>query len=164
MQYRLFTVPCYSGEEELEELNRFLRSVKVLQVEKQFNPQDRAWQMLVEYQDGVAGSRGHGGRKPRIDYREVLEPDQFVVFDRLRNWRKEQSGVENIPPYAIFTNEQLAAVTRLDKVSRAAIGQIDGIGDARLEKYADAVMKLLDNVHGSEEPVTEKHEAGRRSL
>ncbi|MEA1923167.1 MAG: HRDC domain-containing protein [Pseudomonadota bacterium] len=148
MQYRLFTIPCYDGEAELEELNRFLRSVKVLQVERQFFSQDRVWQMMVEYQEGADGGssavRG-GQKKVRIDYREVLEPDQFALFDRLRSWRKEQAEVEKIPAYVIFTNEQLAAVTRLDKVGYAALESIDGIGKARLEKYGAQILEIWQN-------------------
>lgn len=152
MQYRLFTIPAYDPEIELEELNRFLRSVKVLQVDRQFQAEDRVWQMLVGYQDSnsVKSTTGRGNRKkPRIDYREVLEPDQFVIFDRLRRWRKEQAGVENIPAYAIFTNEQLAALSSLNEFTLSSIGTVDGIGAARLEKYGDAVLELcLSNDNG----------------
>ena len=128
MQYRLFTIPAYDPDAGMEELNRFLRSVKVLQVDRQFHADDRVWQMLVGYQENgtVTSDSGRGRRKkPRIDYREVLEPDQFVLFDRLRSWRKEQAEFEKIPAYAIFTNEQLAAITALPEFSLSAIGSVE---------------------------------------
>ena len=149
MQYRLFTVPSYDPDSELEELNRFLRSVKVFQVDRQFHPQDRVWQMMVEYQESNAtnSTSGRGNRKKsRVDYREVLEPDQFVLFDRLRSWRKERAEVEKIPAYAIFTNEQLAAITRLKEFSLSSISTVDGIGEARLEKYGDLILELCQGV------------------
>lgn len=148
MQYRLFTIPSYDPEPELEEFNRFLRSVKVLQVDRQFHPQDRTWQMMVEYQDDNSTNSisGRGGRKKsRIDYREVLEPEQFVLFDRLRTWRKEQAESEKIPSYAIFTNEHLAAITRLEELNLSTLGSIDGIGKARLEKYGDTILDICLN-------------------
>ncbi|MCK5679370.1 HRDC domain-containing protein [bacterium] len=153
MQYRLFTIPSYDPDLELEELNRFLRSVKVFQVDRQFHADDRVWQMMVGYEEGK-GSRSTTGRghrkKNRIDYREILEPDQFVLFDRLRSWRKEQAGIENIPAYAIFTNEQLAAITRLKEFSLSSISTVDGIGEARLEKYGDLVLALCQGGIGED--------------
>ncbi|HDS15442.1 MAG TPA: hypothetical protein ENN66_02255 [Proteobacteria bacterium] len=77
-----------------------------------------------------------------MDYREILEPETFAVFDRLRAWRKEQAAGEGLAPYVILTNEQLAAIARLDEISLAALGRIDGIGEARLQKYGAAVLAV----------------------
>jgi hypothetical protein len=44
----------------------------------------------VEYLDGAgAGGLLPGGR-PKIDYKEVLKPEEFEVFSRLREWRRVQ--------------------------------------------------------------------------
>jgi len=166
MQYRSFTIPVYESETEAatDDLNRFLRTVRVLQVERQFHAQDRVWYLLVEYQEGTSGDNsGRGGRKHRIDYRAVLEPEQFVIFDRLRSWRKAQAEKEKIPAYAIFTNEQLAAISRLEQINKTGLSRIDGIGESRLEKYAEAIMALINDtqVAASADPEGKNHEAGR---
>ncbi len=124
-------------------MNRFLRSVRVLQVERHFDTQ--AWRLAVEYLEPGSQpiSGGRGRNRQRVDYREILEPREFAVFDRLRNWRKERAEKEGVPTYAIFTNEQLAAIARLEKCDRAALGRIDGIGESRLNKYADELLARL---------------------
>ena len=53
-------------------------------------------------------SKGGGGR-PRVDYKEILSADEFAVFVRLREVRKQLAATEAIPVYAVCTNEQLAA-------------------------------------------------------
>jgi len=37
--------------------------------------------------------------RPKVDYKEVLKPEEFEVFSRLREWRKgvaEKEGVRSI--------------------------------------------------------------------
>jgi hypothetical protein len=41
-----------------------------------------------------------------VDYREVLKPEEFEVFSRLREWRKAVAEKEGIPVYAVLTNGQ----------------------------------------------------------
>ncbi len=143
MQFRLFTIPAYDPDAELSELNRFLASVKVFQVDRQFHSEDRVWQMMVGYQEKKGSDPARGNRKKnRIDYREVLKPDEFVLFDRLRRWRKEQAEVESIPAYAILTNEQLAGISKLSEFSLAEIARIDGVGSSRMEKYGEILLEL----------------------
>ena len=44
----------------------------------------------MEYLDGAgAGALLPGGR-PKVDYKEVLKPEEFEVFSRLREWRRVQ--------------------------------------------------------------------------
>lgn len=53
MQIKLFTMPAFGGEAAEEELNRFLRSHRVLQLERHFvSDQGGYWALLVEYADG----------------------------------------------------------------------------------------------------------------
>ena len=50
---------------------------------------------------------------------------------------------EAVPPYSIFTNEQLASMVTQKAESLAALGQIEGIGAARLEKYGALFLEAL---------------------
>ena len=40
----------------------------------------------------------------RVDYKTVLSPDEFVIFSRLRELRKELAELQSVPIYALFTN------------------------------------------------------------
>lgn len=78
-----------------------------------------------------------------VDYKEVLSPEDFVTFARLRDIRKELAKTEQVPAYAIFTNEQLAAIAKALPVSASALSQIGGVGENRVEKYGTQFLKLL---------------------
>ena len=48
-----------------------------------------------------------------------------------------------MPVYVVFSNEQLAAMVRQRVASKAALKEIEGLGDARVEKYGAAVLEHL---------------------
>jgi superfamily II DNA helicase RecQ len=76
-------------------------------------------------------------------HRVLAVKKEFVVFSRLRDWRKGVSEKEGAPVYTIFTNEQLAQMVQKEVRSKAALKEIEGVGEARLEKYGEAVVQLL---------------------
>ena len=74
---------------------------------------------------------GQAGAK--VDYRAELDAATFAMFSRLREARKLLAEKEGLPPYALFTNEQLAEVARRLPRSLGALREISGIGEARAE-------------------------------
>ena len=73
----------------------------------------------------------------------MLSPEEFTVFSRLREVRKELAEKAAVPPYAVFTNEQLAAIVRQRVTTAAALEKIGGVGPARVEKFGAAVLAVL---------------------
>lgn len=146
MQLKLFIVPVKNIAAAEGEMNGFLRSHRVLAVKKEFvsDGENSFWTFCVEYlESGPAGSPPPGGRLPKVDYKEVLKPEEFEVFSRLRDWRKGVAEAEGVPVYVVFTNEQLAEMVKKRAGSKAALKEIEGVGDARLEKYGAAVLERL---------------------
>lgn len=148
MQLRVFTLPIKNVAVAEGELNAFLRSHRVLTVRKEFVPdgENSFWTFCVEHMESQqAASPGSGGLpgRPKVDYKEILKPDEFEVFSRLREWRKVVAEKEGVPVYVVFSNEQLAEIVQKRAASKAALKQIDGVGDARIEKYGDAVLERL---------------------
>ena len=84
----------------------------------------------------------------RVDYREILDPDQFELFSRLRDVRKQLAVAEGIPVYKVFSNAQLAEMVRKRMHDRAAIAQIPGIGKSRVDKYVAAILPMLQEAVG----------------
>ena len=78
-----------------------------------------------------------------VDYKEVLSPEDFVIFARLRETRKELAKTEQVPAYAIFTNEQLAEMARIRPVSKNGFSKIVGVGESRIQKYGTQFLKIL---------------------
>jgi len=142
MQYRFFVIPAKDSLAPSEELNKFLRTHRVLSVQKEFVSQSENsyWAVAVEFiDDQVKDSPG----KSRIDYKEVLSPEDFELFSRLRELRKSIADVEGIPPYAVFTNEQLAEMARTKVKTKSDMSKINGIGDAKMKKYADRFLGAM---------------------
>ena len=104
------------------------------------------WSFAVEYLEGNPANNKQssgGAEKKRIDYKEVLSPEDFAVFARLREWRKHAAGEVGVPVYTIFTNEQLATIITNRALSKTDLRGIEGIGDARVDKYGDAILQFM---------------------
>ena len=87
----------------------------------------------------------------KVDYRERLSPEDFAVFARLREVRKEIAQADAVPVYAIFTNEQLAQMVQARATTKAALEKIAGVGDARIEKYGPRVLEFLHQQWGGDD-------------
>lgn len=147
-----FAIPALDTQAAQEELNQFLAQHRVVALEKQWLAagSDSHWAVCVTVAAGpgplpaalkLPGSKG--GRSDKVDYREVLPPDEFVVFAALRSLRQTMASQEGVPPYALFTNEQLAAMVRQRPHSLEALRAIDGVGEARAGKYGAAFLNIL---------------------
>jgi superfamily II DNA helicase RecQ len=148
MAYRFFVVPIRE-EGSAAELNGFLRSHRVLAVDRRWVEQgsESFWSFCVDYLESgssttVGKNNGATGRG-KVDYREVLSPEDFAVFARLRQVRQEIAQRDAIPVYTVFTNEQLAQMVKGRVTTKAALEKIAGLGDARIEKYGERVLDVL---------------------
>jgi len=143
MALQFFTISVQDEGAASEQLNQFLRAHKVVDVDRRFvdNGANSFWTVCVKYLDGEG--RAQATPKSKIDYREVLNEKDFAVFSRIRALRKELSDKEKVPPYALFSNEQLAQMVRRRVTTEAALREIDGVGDARVKKYGQAFLKVL---------------------
>ncbi len=147
MPLKFFIVPVLDPATIESEINAFLGSLRVVAIDRRFVEQgsDSFWAVCVDHLPSGAGDSRRGlplGRS-RIDYKQVLSADEFVVFSRLRELRKEIAQREAVPVYAVFTNEQLAQAVQQRCRSATDLGRIDGVGHARVEKYADQLLGIL---------------------
>jgi superfamily II DNA helicase RecQ len=112
-QYASFFVSPFGEKSVTDELNLFLRSHRIVNVEKRLIDGERGtgWVFMVEY-GNTDNKNTSNSSSSRIDYREVLNPTEYAVYDKLRNLRKEISEKAGIPVYAVFTNDQLAAMVK----------------------------------------------------
>lgn len=137
---KVFTLPVLNAEAVEEEVNKFLRGHRVMTVDRQFCPDHGGyWSLFVTYQEnGAAGSPV--SRTNKVDYREVLSPEAFGRFARLREIRKEVAARNGIPAYAVFTDEELSQIAQMEEVSISAIASLKGVGK-RAEKYGEAFLE-----------------------
>ena len=166
MAFQFFTIPVTFADAPTETLNGFLRSHRIVKVDRLFVDQGSAslWALCVEYLDGAdnAGQAArHGPVRAKIDYKEILSESDFAIFASLRELRKSIAQAEAVPVYTIFTNEQIAQMVTSKATTRAALAKIDGLGDAKLEKYGRPILGILATAWKSETVV---YEAGRKSV
>jgi len=145
MQVSIFNVPAGDAL-ALEEMNRFLRGHRVLTLDRTWA--GAGWSFCVTWQPPVGATAPEPVTK--IDYKAVLDAPTFALFSKLREIRKTLAEKENLPTYAVFTNEQLAAIAKASCASAADLGKIDGIGAARIEKYGAAVLAAVAAPHAQQ--------------
>ncbi|MCB1777333.1 MAG: HRDC domain-containing protein [Candidatus Competibacteraceae bacterium] len=148
MKYRFFHILACDPAAETEVLNRFLAERRIVAVDRQFvaDGGNSFWALSVTYRDGTSADPTGAPNRPektRIDYREVFDERDFATFVALRTLRKELAETEGVPAYALFTNEQLAAMVRGKVRTIADLAAIEGVGKSRVEKYAAAFLKVL---------------------
>ncbi len=149
VQLKLFILPLRNLAPAEQEMNGFLRSHRVLTVTKEFvaEGENSFWTFCVEYLEssvGMSSGGGTVGKGPKVDYREVLNAAEFALFSRLRDFRKTAAEKEAVPVYAIFTNDQLAEMVKRKSKTKAALREIEGVGESRVEKHGEAVLALLN--------------------
>jgi len=160
MQVKFFVVPLSGSADAESELNKFLRSHRVVAVEKHFVAQESGayWAVAVEFLDQISDRRARHG-EARIDYKTILNEADFEVFRRLRDLRKEIAEAEGLPVFTVFTNAQLAAMVQTRAIDVRMLSDIDGIGDAKLKKYGERFLGMLQEAFGETrgESVSEDH-------
>jgi superfamily II DNA helicase RecQ len=148
MKYKTYTIPIPDIYEQINELNAFLINHRIISVEKHFVQTETqlCYVFLVEYYDSKTESSVP--KTPKVDYKEILSASDFALFSQLRDYRKQIAESEGKPVYTFFTNEQLAAIVQKKVNSKAALKSIDGIGDAKVEKYGEAILKIMEDFSG----------------
>lgn len=141
MQVKLFTIPIPGGEALTEDMNVFLRSRKVLEMTEQIV--GNHWCFCIKYLDDTAPND-----RQKIDYREVLDPESFQRFSRMREVRKALADAESVKPYVIFTDAELAELAKMEEVSLTSMQSVKGIGEKKTEKYG---AKFIEQVNQKNE-------------
>mgnify|MGYP000974024746 CR=1 FL=1 len=143
MRFHIFRVEVHDPAPGQDALNAFCAQHRISEIEKRFVDlgAHSYWAFCVASVDGEDPSR-QADRK-RVDYREVLNESDFAVYAELRNLRRAIAEQEGVPPFALFTNEQLAAMVTGRVTTTTALGEIEGVGKARIDKYARHFLPLL---------------------
>lgn len=144
MRFRLFQYPL-PAPPELDELNAYLGSQRVAAVTHHLIPTAGGGMLVFVVETaGVAAAKPSPQSGPKVDYRELLNAGDFVRFTRLRDERKKWAEAEGLPVYTVFTNAQLAALARGTFTTMSDLTQVEGLGQARVEKYGARLLALLN--------------------
>jgi len=145
MQIKIFTIPIMGGELLTDEMNVFLRAKKVLRVKEHLVNHDSEgvyWCYSVRYVDDVTAAERD---KVKVDFREVLDETTFKRFSALRVIRKRVAQEDAVPPFAVFTDLELAELAKVEILTPEVIKGIKGIGEKKVEKYAHHFLTQASN-------------------
>ncbi len=149
MEIKIITVPAIGGEELNEEMNRFLRGHKIVCVDKQFyqNSDNAFWTFCIRYLPNAANSNNgvaFSEKKEKVDYKNVLDEKSFAIFSKLRMIRKALAEKDEVPAYAVFTDAELAEISKLENLTENCMLSIPGIGQRKVEKYGKLMLNMLN--------------------
>jgi DNA helicase-2/ATP-dependent DNA helicase PcrA len=88
--------------------------------------------------------------KPSRFVAELCEPGSQAepgsrVFDELRSWRLDRAREDGVPPYVVFHDTVLRRIADARPGSLAELSQISGVGPAKLERYGDELLALVES-------------------
>ena len=68
-----------------------------------------------------------------------IECDE-LLFEKLRNLRKELADAANVPSYIVFSDVSLRQMARYYPASASAFSRISGVGEKKLREFGDAFL------------------------
>jgi superfamily II DNA helicase RecQ len=128
-------------------LREFLRNKELLAIKDHFFIKDNIpyLTLLVTYHltspPPVAVKKSP--EEKQEDWRALLKEEDKPLFNTLREWRADRSKKEGIPPYIICTNKQLAQIVEKRPQTIAQLGNIEGFGKVKIEKYGDEILEII---------------------
>jgi ATP-dependent DNA helicase RecQ len=78
----------------------------------------------------------------------ALPAQDRALFDALKAWRAQQAQAQKVPAYVIFHDSVLQEIANRRPTSIAALAKIKGVGASKLERYASALLGLLEHHRG----------------
>ena len=88
-----------------------------------------------------APAKARRGRKGRESL--ALAPADQPLFEALRAWRSGEAKSQHVPPYVIFNDRTLTEIAAVKPGSRAALAQVNGVGEGKLARYGEAVLEVV---------------------
>lgn len=146
----IFSVPAQASTAEQEEMNKFLRGHRILEVQQQYDTQRAFWTFAISYLDTSVGKTNYV-QENKIDWKAELDPAVYERFARLRERRKVIANDEKLPAFAVFTDKELVEIAKQENPTKSSIQKIDGINTARAERYAERILSATLSTSASTE-------------
>jgi len=72
-----------------------------------------------------------------------LSTQDAILFERLRDWRRQTALAHDVPAYVILHDATLREIAQRKPTDLAALAGISGVGAKKLETYGSAILALL---------------------
>ncbi len=145
MQFKFFSIPAASPEPNEGELNKFLRSHRVLNVDRHFQADKDYWAVAVEYVDQPPTAEAPPQhRKEKTDVTIGMNDEEKARYEHFTEIRRQLSKANNIPAYLVFTNEELAKLAKVSELDASTVRTVKGIAPSRLKDFVHHFYVVTD--------------------
>lgn len=150
MQYKIIGVPVVGGDQMNDLLNAFLRSHRVVKISKELISEEGRyiWVFCIEYIDDRA-ALSSGGSKEKKDYKSLLPEKIYNRYLEYKEIRRQLAEANGLPPYAVFTNEELSLMAKKEQLETADLRNIEGIGQGKAERWGHYFIQK--NAHATKQ-------------
>jgi ATP-dependent DNA helicase RecQ len=74
---------------------------------------------------------------------EGAPPPRPALLESLKRWRLERAREDGVPPYVVFHDRTLLEIAGRAPDSLEALGEVPGVGPAKLDRYGSRVLELV---------------------
>lgn len=92
---------------------------------------------------GATTERTTGRARPAVAPSE-LDDEGEALFAALRAYRMERAHTDGVPPYVVASDRTLREIAMLRPRTLDQLAQAHGIGPAKLDKYGEALLDVVD--------------------
>ena len=103
---------------------------------------ERRVEMITAPQALDESTRSGNPRRRVVAGRAALGADA-ELFESLRAWRKAEAARQGVPPYVIFHDQTLADISRARPLTLYDLGETNGVGQGKLDRYGEAVLAVV---------------------
>jgi ATP-dependent DNA helicase RecQ len=111
---------------------------------------DEGWKILkgegrIELRKDLATTAAKGSRRDRkaAVASAITSEADGTLLDALKGLRSRLAKSQNVPAYVVFSDRTLVELATHRPASPAAMREIHGIGDAKLERYGTAFLDVV---------------------
>jgi superfamily II DNA helicase RecQ len=79
------------------------------------------------------------------EWKQALSVESAGVFALLKSWRFQKAKSEGVPPFVVFTNNQLCAIANSRPQSLTDLARINGVGEAKIKKYGEQILQITSH-------------------
>ena len=135
--FRIITLPFSSKEAgfSVKELNDFVRNKTGVKYQAELLKRGTHyyWSVFIFYEEELTD-------KPDLSFKYDYEQ---LMYAELKKWRNARAEKEGIPPYIIFTNNQLRAIIIAKCKTKESLRNIEGIGEIKSKNYGEETIEIV---------------------
>lgn len=100
----------------------------------------------------------HAGRRAPLGPPTALWGAAATAEAALRTWRTKRSTADGVPAYIVVNDKHLRGIALARPTSPAELVECDGIGPAKLERYGDEILEVIESLDADDQPTNQSPE------